>query len=137
MLEVSINMIFNASLELYHTLDFHLINLNSDFETTVNRVKKSWHYFDKNAGFAFLRIWNKTLFWKELTELKTQCIIQFQGGIIYQIYWQLYQLSYMYPKRNHNLLPNIALAILFNHTSVIKGHWIHSIPSQLYHHIVV
>ena len=33
LLMVSIHSVFNASLELHHTLDFHLINVKTDFET--------------------------------------------------------------------------------------------------------
>ena len=75
MLNVSVHLVFKYCLEtVSFTVGFHLSNVNTDFETT-----------NEKSQTILLRKIGREITFGDI-ELKGQCVIQFQGGIIYQMY---------------------------------------------------
>ena len=76
LIKLSVTLIFNASLKLYHILDFELNVYKMD-----KKAKPELQYYQKVVAVSFcFKINSKCI------KMKPKCMTQLEGGIKYQMY---------------------------------------------------
>ena len=104
LIKLSVHCNYNASVELYYTLDIYLHNTHTICCAYKKRVTNYFprKYCQRGCG---LFICFKGILIK-VNEMKGQCMMQFQGWIKYQMY--TYILAFKKQKQNHKVLTKVS-----------------------------